>query len=106
MLKVFFYTAVALGLAASPANATQLSIKFTNMSGDSITQLAATLKDAGAATTQNILSSQIANGDSGEATLDATESDCVFTLTFTFASGKTLNRPDTDLCQTDGIVIE
>jgi hypothetical protein len=106
MLKAFFYTAVALGLAASPASATQLSVKYTNMSGDSITQLAATPKDAAEATTQNILSSPIANGDSGEATFDATEGDCVFTLTFTFASGKTLDRPDTDLCQTDGIVIE
>ena len=45
-------------------------------------------------------------GESGQASFEARDGDCVFTLTFTFASGTKLNRPDTDLCQADGIVVE
>jgi hypothetical protein len=107
MPKTWIVLAAALFLAtSSSAHAASLTVKFTNMSGDSITQLTATLKDAAEASTQSILESPIASGASGEASLEASESDCLFTLTFTFASGKTLDRADTDLCQTDRIVIE
>ena len=96
----------ALAITISPAMAANLAVKFTNKSGDSISQLTATPRDATSASTQNILSGAIANGATGQATITAADGACVFTLTFTFGSGKILNRADTDLCQTDGIVIE
>jgi hypothetical protein len=96
----------ALAVTVSPALAANLSVKFTNKSGDSISQLTATPRDAASVSTQNILSTAIANGATGQATITAADGACVFTLTFTFGSGKILNRADTDLCQTDGIVIE
>jgi hypothetical protein len=96
----------ALVIIVSPALAANLSVKFTNKSGDSISQLTATPRDAASVSTQNILSGAIANGGTGQANITAADGACVFTLTFTFGSGKTLNRADTDLCQTDGIVIE
>jgi hypothetical protein len=67
-------------------------------------ELAATLKGATEVSSQNILVAPIANGEGGVASFEAAEDDCVFNLTL--ASGKTLDRPDTDLCQSDGIVIE
>jgi hypothetical protein len=97
---------VAFLAVALPASAASLTVKFVNMSDDSITRLAATPKNLPGATTERIFEHPIANGDSGEAFFAATAGDCVFTLTFTFASGKSLSRPDTDLCQTDRIVIE
>ncbi len=96
----------ALIAAVLPAMAASLAIKFTNRSGESITQLSATPRDAASAPAQNILTGPIANGATGQATITAPDGTCVFTLTFTSASGKTVNRPDTDLCQTDGIIIE
>jgi hypothetical protein len=95
-----------LAITVSPALAANLAVKFTNKSGDSISQLTATPKDAASVSTQNILSGAIANGGTGQANIAAAEGACVFTLTFTFGSGKILNRSDIDLCQTDGIVIE
>ncbi len=96
----------AVSLAVLPAMAASLAIKFTNRSGESITQLSATPRDAASAPAQNILTGPIANGATGQATITSANGSCVFTLTFTFGSGKTVNRPDTDLCQTDGIIIE
>ena len=97
---------VAFLAVALPAGAASLTVKFINMSGDSITRLAATPKNLPGAPTERTFEHPIANGDSGEAFFEATAGDCVFTLTFTFMSGKTLKRPDTDLCQADKILIE
>lgn len=55
---------------------------------------------------QNILAAPIAAGDSGAVTIEAADGECIFKLTFTFASGKVFERADTDICQTDSIVIE
>jgi hypothetical protein len=106
VLRTSFVFAVIAFTTAAPGTAADVSIRFTNMSGDSITQLTATPQDASEASTQNILTSPIPNGASGQTSIRSQDGICVFTLTFTFASGKILNRPDTDLCQTDGIVIE
>ena len=106
MHRPLLIVVVILPLAATSASAASLPINFTNMSGDTINELAATSKGAAEVSTQNILAAPIANGEAGVAALEAAEGDCVFTLTFTFASGKTLARPDTDVCQTDGIIIE
>jgi hypothetical protein len=106
MRRVLFFAAVSLSAAAAPVLAASLSLNFTNMSGDTINELIATSKGAAEVSIQNILAAPIVNGESGVATLDAAEGNCVFNLTFTFASGKILERPDTDLCQSDTIVIE
>ncbi len=106
MKKFYIFLVASLYLATAPGNAAGLLIKFTNMSGDSIETLTATSKDAIEASAKNVLAGPIANGEIGEATIDAAENECVFTLGVTFSSGKTLERPDTDLCQTDSIVIE
>jgi hypothetical protein len=77
------------------------------MSGDTINELAATPKGAAEASVQNILAAPIATGEAGVASLETVADDeCVFNLTFTFASGKVLERPDTDICQTDGMIVE
>jgi hypothetical protein len=106
MRRALFLAAIFQFFVAAPVSAASLTLNFTNMSGEAINELAATSKDAAEASTQNVLAAPIANGESGTATLEAAEGDCVFNLTFTFASGKILERPDTDLCQTDAIVIE
>ena len=106
MQKFCIVFVASLFLAVASACAASLSIKFTNMSGDSIAALTATPKGATVVSTQNILASPIASGEFGEVAIEASENACVFNLRFTFASGKTLERPDTDLCQTDSIVVE
>ena len=106
MRRVLFYAAVSLPLAVTSVPAASLSASFTNMSGDTINMLAVSPKEATEVSIQNILAAPISNGESGTASLEADEGECVFNLTFTFASGKILERPDTDLCQSDGIVIE
>ena len=106
MRRTLLIVAFLLPLAAASASAASLSLNFTNMSGDIINELFATSKGAAEVSTQSILAAPIADGEAGLATLEAAEGDCVFNLTFTFASGKILERPDMDLCQTDGIMIE
>jgi hypothetical protein len=44
--------------------------------------------------------------DPSAVTFNAPDKACVFTLAFTFASGKITTLPDTDLCQTEQIVVE
>ena len=106
MRSALFPAAVLIFFATAPASAASLSVNFTNMSGETINELAATPKGATEVSTQNILSAPIANGDGSVALIEAADGECVFNLTFTFASGTTLERPDSDLCQSDGIVIE
>ena len=101
--------ALAFGIlvyAGSSVSAANLSVKINNTSGDTISSLMVTPNGVTEISSQNILVSPIASGETGEASLASDEAACVFTLTFTFASGTTLDRPDTDLCQTDSIVIE
>lgn len=86
--------------------AADLTLNLTNMSGEEINAVTATPKGAAEISTQNILASSIPAGEPGTATLQAADDECVFDLIFSFASGKTLARPDTDICQTDGIVVE
>jgi hypothetical protein len=106
MRRTLFLIAAAQLLAATSVSAVTLSLNFTNMSGDTINELVVTSKGAEEASIVNILAAPVANGEGGSAALEAAEGECVFDLTFTFASGKVLARPDADLCQIDGIVIE
>lgn len=106
MRCTLFLLAVSQLLVTASASAASLSLNFTNMSGETINELVAIPKGADETSVQNILAAPIANGQGGSAALEAADGECVFNLTFTFASGKVLERPDTDICQSDGIVIE
>lgn len=55
---------------------------------------------------QNLLAAAIDAEQDAVIVVAAGEGECVFNLAVTFASGKTFDRPDTDLYQTDGVVIE
>ncbi len=139
MHKAKFLAAFLLMTSATSVFAASLTVNFTNLSGDTISELAATSKESPPPPVQetletpepldqenvesseppvqdnvelteppvqNILAAPIAAGDSGAVTIDAADGECIFKLTFTFSSGKVLEREDTDICQTDSIVIE
>ena len=105
-MKLFAPLAFTLLLPLSGAAAAPVTLTFTNMSGEAITAITATPKGEIVETPANLLSSPIAAGEPLDLTLDLAEGQCVFNVTFTFASGAVNDRPDTDLCQTDGIVVE
>ncbi len=100
--------ALVMPLSASvpAAIAAPVSLTFTNMSGEAITSITATPKGETVEAPTNLLAAPIPAGDPLAITIDLAEGQCVFDVTFAFASGTTSSRPDTDLCQTDGIVVE
>jgi hypothetical protein len=139
MRHALLLAAFLLLSSTASAIAANLTINFTNQSGEAINGLALTSKESPEAPVQdtlesfepadesnlqsaetpvqdtlealeppvqNILAAPIAAGDSGAVMIDAAEGECIFKLTFTFASGKVLERADTDICQADGIVVE
>ena len=95
-----------LSLAASTAQAADPALSITNMSGEAITALTAAPKGSPEAASQNLLTAGIAAGATASVTIPAPDDTCVFDLAFTFASGQTTRHPDTDICQSDGIVVE
>lgn len=106
MRHVLFLASFVLLSCSASAVAASLVINFNNQSGDTINELIATPKGATKPSVQNILPAPLSSGQAGNASLEVPEGECVFNLTFIFASGKTLERPDTDICQADGILIE
>jgi len=106
MQNILLPVATLLISLAAPAWSAELALNLTNMSGEEITAATATPKGITEASTRNLFVSAIPAGEASSAMLQVADGECVFDLHFTFASGKTLARPDTDLCQTDGIVVE
>ena len=106
MRHAIFFAIFFLLICSAPVPAATLTINFTNQSGDTINELTATPKGATEPSVQNILAAPVASGQGGVASLEAADGECVFNLTLAFASGKIVERPDTDICQADGIVIE
>ena len=98
--------AIALVFPLSVAMATPISLTFTNMSGEAIMAITAVPKGEIVETPVNLIAAPIAAGEPLSVTLDLAEGQCVFDVSFTFASGTVTGRPDTDLCQIDGIVVE
>jgi hypothetical protein len=103
--------AILLAVTATAWSATAVlptshTVKLNNMSGEAISTVTATPKGIAVLSNANILASSIAAGASGDVTLQANQGDCLFTLAITFASGKTVQRQDTDVCQTEAIVVE
>ena len=105
MRKSLFVLFLSLS-AMVQASAASLPLTLNNQSGDVITGLSATAIGAPDATPLSLLAAAIPAGESSDITVQAEDGQCLFNLTFTFASGKTADRPGTDLCQTDGIVVE
>jgi hypothetical protein len=99
---------IALTFGSLPAKAEDATLTFTitNRSGKDITALALTPMGSTEPTSTNVLTASIANGQPGDITVTSIGGACVFELTFTFADQSTVNRPDSDLCQTDGIIVE
>lgn len=95
-----------LCFSAAFAEAKMRTVKLNNVSGDALTQVTATAEGSSEPATQNLLAVSLATGDEGDIALEATDGDCLFTLSFTFASGKIVNRPDIDVCQTESIAVE
>lgn len=98
--------ALTLILPLPVALAAPVSLTFTNMSGEAITSITTIPKGEVVKTPVNLLQAPIVAGQPLTVTLDLAEGQCVFDVSFTFASGTVNDRPDTDLCQTDGIVVE
>jgi hypothetical protein len=103
-LILLAFTATAW--SATAVLPTSHKIKLDNRSGEAISTITATPKGIADLSTANVLASSIAAGASGDVTLQANEGDCLFTLAITFASGKTVQRQDTDVCQTETIMVE
>ncbi len=105
-MRISLFTILALLMTGSQSHSAALTVTFTNMSGDAINAVTAIPKGAVDAEATNLLAAPITNGEPADVSIQADDGQCVFDLNFAFASGKTLERPDTDLCQTDGIMVE
>ncbi len=105
-MKPAFLFFLPLLWSALPAIAAPIELTLTNKSGEQLTAVSATPRDAPGDQTQSVMAQPIDTGGYGSATIEAAEGICLFDLTFTFVSGKTVSRTDTDICQTDGIIVE
>lgn len=107
VLTIMCLVAVTAYLS-SAAQATAIKLKIINKSSGALNSLTVTLRGATAAGSPNRLASPLAAGATTAPPLsfDPGGTACVFDLAFTSASGKITNQPDTDLCQTDGIVFQ
>lgn len=89
---------------AAPAD--DLTVKLINNTGEAIMSVAATPQDAAEPSAANVLSGEVAASDEGMMTIPREAEECLFDLQIAFAGGTVSDRPDLDLCQADGIVIE
>jgi hypothetical protein len=96
---------LALTLAVS-AYGDDLNVQLVNNTDKAITSVTATLKGATERSTANVLAGEIAPSETGAMTIPHAEDECLFDLQITFGEGAVADRPDIDLCQADGIVIE
>jgi hypothetical protein len=105
-VKPAIFSFVLMALLAIPAKAEELSVKLINSTDQAIASVTATPKGAAEPSTANVLSSAVAPSETGAMTIPRQEGECLFDLNITFASGATASRPDLDLCQADGVVME
>ena len=88
----------------TPAQADTISFKIKNQTGQSISSITAASSDGG--DPLNLDLSALASATNGPVSLTAPADSCVFTLTTTLSSGQVITNPDTDLCQTDTLVVQ
>lgn len=102
-----WFTVVGLiGLSTATVAAAPVTLTLNNLSDESITAVTADLKGTRSEAPTNLLSGQIAAGQSGAITLEAAENACLYEVTLSFASGRTVVRPDLDVCQTEGLDVD
>jgi hypothetical protein len=91
--------------AATPANAAAITLKINNKTGAAITSIVATPKGGGADI--SLTATPIAEAITSPISFTQPAGNpCVFTLTTTLSTAKIISNPDTDLCQTDMIVVQ
>jgi hypothetical protein len=103
-MRKFVMLSAGLLLFSGSAFAAPISLKISNKTGVVINSITATPKSGGAVIA--VTSSAIAAGAEPKVTLTPAGTDCVFTMAYVLASGKTITIPDTDLCQTDVIAVQ
>jgi hypothetical protein len=91
-------------LGVSSVEAASITLKINNKTGQAINTIVATPKSGGAAI--SMLSAAIAAATIGPVSFAQPGTACVFTLTTTLGNGKVISNPDTDLCQTDMLVVQ
>ncbi len=104
--RKLFLGLAALGLmAGSPlAEADTLKFKVNNKSGQAINVMSAVPKAGGTSIT--LTTGAIAATTTGSISFTAPANTCVFALTTTLANGRVIASPDTDLCQTDMLIVQ
>ena len=93
-------------MLSGPALADDLTINFTNNAGVDVVTITAASKAQSPPALQSLLSAPITSGDTGTVTLQAANGECLFDLAYTFANGSSQTQSNTDLCQTDTIIVE
>ncbi len=127
-MRRIVFVGIAMVLTAFAARAAELTIEVINHSGETITAMMvhpvaepmppaadggetppgetveapSTLVNAD----ENILANAIAAGSSDSTNITTENERCLHDVIFVLASGQTIDRPDTDLCQTAGIIVE
>lgn len=102
VLQVF---AAVLATAAG-AHAQDIALVIANISGKELVSITATPIGEPDVIAHMPIAASIASGESGDITVASPAGQCVFNLTFAFADQSSLERPNTDLCQSDSITIE
>lgn len=93
-------------MIATPAWASTISLTLTNSAGEAVTSVTVVPRGAVDATPATLSGDPIPAGEISDVSFQTAEDQCVYDLTINFASGKVSVMPDTDICQTDGIVIQ
>lgn len=89
---------------SSNGHADTLNVRVRNMTGQVINSMSAVPKGGSAKVA--VISSSLASTAIAPASFAVPSDTCVFVLTTTLASGRVIVSPDTDLCQTDVIVVQ
>jgi hypothetical protein len=95
---------ISAAATCAAAQAADLSIKFSNKTGVAINIITATPKAGGAVIT--VSATAIAAGAEPKLTITPPANTCLFSMTYTLASGRIIANSETDLCQTDQIIVE
>ena len=103
-MSKFLLCALNLALLATAAQAATLSLKLNNKTGVAINSISAAPKLGGA--TLSLIAAPVAAATQQMITVTPAGADCVFTLTYTLATGKKIIVPDTDICQADQIIVQ
>ncbi len=105
LAALLFASLCAIAAQACGSVAEDYTFTLTNMAGDTIASVIAIDKD-GTQAALSVLAEPLAPTQHAILTLSTANGECVYDLTFTFANSTQTFRPDTDICQTDTILVE